>query len=158
MTGGPSIVFSRKAVVDQTHIRNSENISKSIVVIDASHIYPFSMCQEMPSDFNTRWEFDSDSQNFKTRQNRSRKYEHKVISYLQSLDCTIESYCKTEKIVLILTDFVLTVKLYSRNWAITSYFIRVSKQEQVCLRQRLKEGPRSRNMTNWDKFIAEEMI
>ena len=60
-------------------------------------LYPFSMCQEMPSDFNTRWEFDSDSQKFKTMQNRLRKYEHKVISYLKSqrLNCTIESYCKT---------------------------------------------------------------
>ena len=36
MTGGPSIVFTTKAVVDQTYIRNSENICKSIVDIDAS--------------------------------------------------------------------------------------------------------------------------
>ena len=49
MTGGPSIVFTRKAVVDQTFIRNSENICKSIVGIDASQLYPFSMCQEMPT-------------------------------------------------------------------------------------------------------------
>ena len=41
MTGGPSIVFTRKAVVDQTYIRNSENICKSIVGIDASQLYPF---------------------------------------------------------------------------------------------------------------------
>ena len=40
MTGGPYIVFTRKAVVDQTYIRNSENICKSIVGIDASQLYP----------------------------------------------------------------------------------------------------------------------
>ena len=45
MTGGPSIVFTRKAIVDQTYIRNTENICKSIVGIDASQLYPFSMCQ-----------------------------------------------------------------------------------------------------------------
>ena len=28
MTGGPSIVSTRKAVVDQTYVRNSENICK----------------------------------------------------------------------------------------------------------------------------------
>ena len=38
MTGGPSIVFTRKAVVDQTYIRNSENICKSFVGMDASQL------------------------------------------------------------------------------------------------------------------------
>ena len=48
ITGGPSIVFTKKEVFDQTFIRNSEKLCKSIVVIDASQLYPFSMCQEMP--------------------------------------------------------------------------------------------------------------
>ena len=55
MTGGPSIVFTRKAVVDQTFIRNSEKICKSFVGIDGSQLYPFSMCQEMPTGIYTRW-------------------------------------------------------------------------------------------------------
>ena len=46
MTGGPSIFFNRKAVVDQTFIRNSENICKSMLGVDASPLFPFSMCQE----------------------------------------------------------------------------------------------------------------
>ena len=97
MTGGPSIVFTRKAIVDQTYIRNTENICKSIVGIDASQLYPFSMCQEMPTGLYTRWEFDSDSQNLKARQNKSRKFENMVMSYLQSQrpNCTIESYYTT---------------------------------------------------------------
>ena len=49
MVGGPSIVFTRKAVVDETFIRNSGNICKSIVGIDASQLYPYSMCQPMPT-------------------------------------------------------------------------------------------------------------
>ena len=36
MVGGPSIVFTRKTVVDETFFRNSRNICKSIVGIDAS--------------------------------------------------------------------------------------------------------------------------
>ena len=44
MTGGPSIVFTRNAVVDQTFIRKSENLCKSIVGIDASKLYLISMC------------------------------------------------------------------------------------------------------------------
>ena len=76
MTGGPSIVFTRKAVVDQTYIRNTENICKSYVGIDARQLYPFTMCQELPIGLYTRWEFDSDSQKFKARQNKSRKFEN----------------------------------------------------------------------------------
>ena len=49
MTDGPSNVFTRKTVVDQTFKRNSENRCKSIVGIDASQLYHFSMCQEMSS-------------------------------------------------------------------------------------------------------------
>ena len=45
MTGGPSIVFSQKAVVDGTFLRNSSNVCKSVVGIDASQLYPFSMRQ-----------------------------------------------------------------------------------------------------------------
>ena len=53
-TGGPSNVFTRKAVVDQTYIRNSSNVRKTRVAIDASQLYPFSMCQEMPTGFYTK--------------------------------------------------------------------------------------------------------
>ena len=49
MVGGPSIVFTRKAVVDGTFIRKSSNLCKSIVGIDASQLYPYSMCQPLPT-------------------------------------------------------------------------------------------------------------
>ena len=38
VVGGPSIVFTRKAVVDETHIYNSTNVCKSNVGIDAGQI------------------------------------------------------------------------------------------------------------------------
>ena len=43
MVGGPLIVFTRKAVVDETFIRKSSNLCKSLVGIDADQIYPYSM-------------------------------------------------------------------------------------------------------------------
>ena len=61
MTGGPSIVFTRKAVVDQTYIRNLSNVSKKIVGIDATQLYPFSLCQEMPTEIYTKWECDTET-------------------------------------------------------------------------------------------------
>ena len=36
MTGGPLIVFTLKAVVDQNYTRNSSNICKTTLGIDAS--------------------------------------------------------------------------------------------------------------------------
>ena len=44
VVGGLFIVFTRKAVVDETFVRKSANIFKSIVGIDASQLYPYSMC------------------------------------------------------------------------------------------------------------------
>ena len=41
VVGGPSIVFTRKAVVDETFNRKSKNTCKFIVQIDASQQYPY---------------------------------------------------------------------------------------------------------------------
>ena len=49
VVGDPSIVLTRKAVVDETFIRKSANICKSIVGIIASQPYPYSMCQPLPT-------------------------------------------------------------------------------------------------------------
>ena len=97
MVGGPSIVFTRKAVVDETFIRNSRKICKSIVGIDASQLYPYSMCQFMPSGLYTRWEYDTESNRFKLQQNKSRNFQNMVMSYFQRQrpDCKVESFYTT---------------------------------------------------------------
>ena len=99
MTGGPSIVFTRKAVVDETFIRRSNNVCKTTVGIDASQLYPFSMCQAMPTGLYTRWEFDTNLKKFKARQNKIRKFENMVMSFYQANrpECTIESIHRTGK-------------------------------------------------------------
>ena len=94
MTGGPSIVFTRKAVVDKAFIRDSSNICKSIVGIDASQFYPYSRCQDMPTWLYTRWDFDSDVQKCKARHKWSRSFEITAMSYYQETrtECRIESF------------------------------------------------------------------
>ena len=67
--GGPSIVFTRKAVVDETFIRKSSNLCKSIVGVDASQLHPYPMCQPMPTGLYTRWEYESETMRFRARQN-----------------------------------------------------------------------------------------
>ena len=83
MFGGPSIVFRRKTVVNETFIRESSNLCKSIVGIDASQLYPYSICQPMPTGLYTGWDYDSETKRFTARQNKSRIFEHMVLSYFQ---------------------------------------------------------------------------
>ena len=83
MTGGPSLVITRKFVVDETFIRNSSNNCKLIVGIDASQLYRFSMCQDMATGLYTRWDFDTDIQKFKARHNRPRNFENMIMSFYQ---------------------------------------------------------------------------
>ena len=97
MVGGPSIVFTRKALVDEIFTRKSSNLCKSFVGIDASQLYPYSMCQPMPTGLYTRWEYDSETKRFTSRQNKSRSFENMVLSYFQQSrpDCKIESNVTT---------------------------------------------------------------
>ena len=94
MVGAPSIVFTRKAVVDEPFTRDSANNCKSIVGIDASQLYPYFMCQPMPTGLNTRWEYDAEICRFKPQQNKFRTFENMVMSYFQRqrLDCKIECF------------------------------------------------------------------
>ena len=97
MVGGPSIVFTRKAAVDETFIQISGKNCKSIVGIDASQLYAYSMCQPMPTRLYTRWEYNTQSNRFKPQQNKSRNFENMGMSYFQRQrpDCKVESIYTT---------------------------------------------------------------
>ena len=82
MVGGPSIVFTREAVVGESKIRCTDNLCRTIIGIDASQLYPFSRCQELPTGLYTRWEKDSQLKNFKPLQNRRRRFENMVMEHL----------------------------------------------------------------------------
>ena len=97
MVGGPTIVFTRKAVVDENFIRKLTTLCKSIVGIDASQLYCYSMCQPMPTGLYTRWNYDSESKKLMARQNETRSFENMVLSYFQQFrpECRIESNITT---------------------------------------------------------------
>ena len=67
VVGGPSIVFTRKAVVDETFIRKPTNICKSIIGIDVRQLHPYSFCQLMPAGLYMRWDIDSETSRFTPR-------------------------------------------------------------------------------------------
>ena len=97
VVGGPFIVLTRKAVVDETFIRKSTIIYKSVVGIDASQLYHYSMCQPMPTGLHTRWDIDSETGRFTPRKNKTRSFENMVKSFFQRTrpDCKIESFSTT---------------------------------------------------------------
>ena len=97
MVGGPSIVFTRKAAVDETFFQKSRNICKSIVGLDASQLYPHSICQPKPTRLCTRWEYDTESTRFQPQRNESTNFEKMGLSFFQRQrpDCKIECFYTT---------------------------------------------------------------
>ena len=83
MVGGLFINFTRKTVIAETFIPKSTNLCKSIVGIDAGQLYPYSMCQTMLTGLYTRWIHDSVTQKIMPRQNKTRSFENRVLSYFQ---------------------------------------------------------------------------
>ena len=55
------------------------------------------MSQPMPTGLYTRWDLDSETSRFTTRQNKTRSFENMVLSYFQRTtpDCKIESFYTT---------------------------------------------------------------
>ena len=94
MVGGPSIVFTRKSKFDETFIRNSGSICESIFGVDSSQLYPYSMCQAMPTGLYKRREYDTEPNRFNPQQNKSRNFENMVMSNFERKrpDCKIESF------------------------------------------------------------------
>ena len=97
VVGGPSFVVTRMAVFDETFVRKSTNLCKSIVGIDASQGYPYSMCQPKPTGFYTRCDLNSETRRFIPRQNKTRSSEKMVMSYFQRTrpESEIESFFTT---------------------------------------------------------------
>ena len=119
IVGGPSVVLTRKAVVDETIIRDSTNLCKIIVAIDASQFYPFSMCQLMPTGLYTRCELGSESGKDKTRQNKTNSLENTVMSCFQRVkpQSKVESFC--------------TTGMQKKNWCIMCWWLLLTLQHCV---------------------------
>ena len=59
VVSGPSIVFTLKAIVNETFIRKSPNSWRSNLGIDTSQLYTYPNSQPMPSDLYTRRDLNS---------------------------------------------------------------------------------------------------
>ena len=77
--------------MDETFIRKSKNLCKSIVVMSALDILFVSASADCSYK---RWEFESKTNRFTLRQNKSRYFERMFFSYFKTsrTDCRLESY------------------------------------------------------------------
>ena len=154
VVGGPSIVFTRKAVVDESFMRKSTNICKSIVGIDASQLYLYSMCQPMLTGLYSCWDIDSEISRFKPRQNKTRSLEFMVMSYFQRTrpDCKIESCYTTGRLKKIdrfmLMGFVLIATLCLKQWDAFTTFVPVKSGAHLSLKKISNEAVGEENSMN----------
>ena len=74
------IVFTRKAVVGETFIRNSTNLCKNFVGIDASQLFFFFHVSSNGTGLYTSWKPESESGKLKPRQNKTKSFENMVMS------------------------------------------------------------------------------
>ena len=113
-----SFVFARKAVVDETFIRYLTNRCNFKIGSDASQLYFFSICPTKLSGLYTRWELDSESGKTKPRQNKTRSFENRVMSYFQRVrpQFKVESFYATGT---------------QKNWCIQSWWLSWTLQHCV---------------------------
>ena len=145
IVGRASIVFARKVVVNETFFPNSTNWCKSIVGIDATQLYPFSMFQAMPTGMLTGWELDSDFGNLRTRQNKAGSFENMVMSYFQRVwpQCRVENLNTTGKrnklMHTVLMVFVDTITLCLKPCVAIIFIAQVRKLTVLSLRKKFRE-------------------
>ena len=159
VVGRPSIVYTRKAFVDETFIRKSTNLCKSIVGFDASQLYPYSMCQPMPTGLYTRWDLDSETSRFTPRQNRTRSFENMVMSYFQRTrpECEIESFLTTgrqKKLnASVLMAFFLIATLYLKPLVAFITSVLVKSCVLLSLKRIFNVVARRESAMHWDDTI-----
>ena len=122
VSGGRSIVFTRKKIVDETFIRKSTNLCNFFVGIDASQLYPYSMCQPMLTGLFTPLDIDSKMGRFTLRQNETRSLKTQSCPIFKEQDqflklkASIQQAYKRKLAASVLMGFVLIATLCSRQW------------------------------------------
>ena len=84
-TVGSSIVFTSIAVANETFIRKSNKLYKSIVGIDVIQLYPYSMSQDMLPGLYTRLDYNEETQKLKAMQNRVCMFKRMVFIFFSSI-------------------------------------------------------------------------
>ena len=138
--GGPSIVFTRKAVVDETFLRKSTNICKSIVRIDANYIPTRCVNPCQPVFIRVRiWiQKRVDSHLDKTRPSALKTWSYLIFNE-QDLIAKLTAFKlqadKRKLTASALMGFVFVSSLYLRQWVAFVIFVPVTSSAHVSLKK-----------------------
>ena len=83
LTGGPLKIFTRYAKAGTLRIKNSSNMCETIVAVDASQFYPFSMAKIMPTEVYTKRELCEDTGLFNPQISQNNYLECIVLNSFQ---------------------------------------------------------------------------
>ena len=155
VVGGPSIVFTRKAVVDETFIRKSINICKSIVGIDASQLYRYSMCQPLPTGLYTHWDFD------KTRPAAVKKWSCPISNEQDQnvkLKASLPQADRRKLTASLLMGVVLIATLRLKAWVAFSTSVPVKSFVLLSLKKIFNVAAKRESSMHWDDTIYKRMV
>ena len=136
LSGGQSLVVTRKFIVVETHIRKSTNACKSIAVLDASNHYPLSIFQPIPTRFYPRNDFDEDFHKLKKLAlTKSQSFNYMVNPCFQQLkpDCRMRASTPQELrkrlIVSLQMGFVDIAAQCLKQWVVSIITLRFKRHD-----------------------------
>ena len=164
VVGGPSIAFTRKAVVDQTFIRKSANICKFFVGIDASQLYPTRCANPRPPVFK-RVEI-SFQKPVDSHLDKARPVAFKIRSCLifNVQDLIVKLRASTlqadrkKLIASVLMGFVLIAILCLMQWVAFTTFIPVKSSAHLSLKNISNVAIAKENSMNWNEAIYRRQL
>ena len=137
-------------------IRSSSNTCKSRGGIDASKLYPYAMCQPMPTGLYTGWEFNADLQRFKPRSKKNRPFENldMAFSRTRGQNVILRAFTQPELsetlTLLALMGFAVTVTHFLKLWVASITFANVRKGNLVL---KMKTLWREKGREKWTNFV-----
>ena len=143
IVGGPSIVFTRQAVVDETSVWKSTNICKSIVGIEASQLYHYSVFQPISPKITRLGNLipsQVDSHLDKTGLAVLKRWSCVILKELHQnvkLKASLQQSIRSKLIASVFMGFVLIATLCMKPWVARTTFIFVTKSAHQSLRRLL---------------------
>ena len=133
MVGGPSIIFTRKAVVDETFIRKSTKLCRSIIGKDASQLNPIRCVSHCLLDCIQDGTMTLNLKNScldRTKHAPSKKRSFLIFNKLVrnvGSKAMLQLVDKRRLVALVLMEFVTIVTLSLKQWVVISTTVRVKK-------------------------------
>ena len=164
VVGGPSIVFTWKAVVDGTIIRKPTIICKSLVGIDASHLYPtrcVNACRPVFIRVGISIQKRVDSYLDKTTPAALKIWLcliFKVQDLIVKLNASLQQADRRKLTASVLMGFVLIATLCLKPWVAFTTSVPVKSCVLLSLKKIFNVVARRETSMDWDDTIYKKKV